>query len=646
MIHRVAIAIGRRAFACRADSRVSSLSSRAVCGVTATVTLAATFLAATVLLVPAAKAVPPNQQGSGLQSIGGIVVPIGVGTPGITGGGFPAQMYYNHIVTISNGDYRDALAGYKADLGLGRMTASSRWIDSICYYTMIGEAYFHMGKYADALDNYNAALRLQLAYPNWMAQVRFPGILQTASTGPAAPWGRSSRTAKLWIPPTYMQLGEGQLYLNLQPNSSQVVTPPQILNVGAAEIVRCTVLALKRRQEIMGPVCPNDQFSEELLNAFSRRPGQQNHWSEGWVGAELAMAYLGTGQAGQAIALLKQSATVGGEYDTQLTPMIFEELGELAIDSGDYQAAAKYFEEASYSAYMYNDLTVLEEAFRYGQQVYLLSGAHGLFPPLATAIAWSSKHSYARELIASLWLSAAEGYALEHQHPQAQKALSEAHEVIQRHEMGLHQIGARWHYLSALVDYQQGSIPIGDAAVATALALERSGSRWLFQIGLADDYVQGVIGPHLGAHRALALYSLLLRDPTAIDWAAQPLETLTVLSTPHVRVFDHWFETSLQSGVDTSLEVADRARRHRFYNTLPLGGRLLSLRWVLEAPESALDPQVLLQRQNIFARFPEYADLSKKVREIRAGLTRQSLAVDSPKAARAQADALAELGRL
>ena len=50
------------------------------------------------------------------------------------------------------------------------MIAASRWIDSICYYTMIGESLYHQGKYAEALDNYNAALRLQLAYPNWMAK--------------------------------------------------------------------------------------------------------------------------------------------------------------------------------------------------------------------------------------------------------------------------------------------------------------------------------------------------------------------------------------------------------------------------------------------------------------------------------------------
>ena len=396
----------------------------------------------------------------------------------------------------------------------------------------------------------------------------------------------------------------------------------------------------------MGPVCANDRFTEDLFNAFSRRPGQQNHWSEGWVDAELAMATLGTGQAGQAVALLKRSVNVGGEYDHPLTPLILQELGQLAIEAGDYEAASKYLEEASYSAYAYRDMTVMEESFRYGQQAHLLSGAHGVFPPLAAAIQWASKQSVARELTASLLMSLAEGYALQGQHQQAMKHLGDAKSVISPHDMRQHLIGSRFNYLTALVNYQQGNVQAGDSSIGDALALERSASLWLFQIGLADDYVQGLVGPHLGAHRALALYDLLLRDPAPMDWASQPLETLTVMATPHSRVYEHWFETSLQSGVEVSLEVADRARRHHFFSTLPLGGRLLALRWVLEAPDGALDPQVLLQRQNILTHYAQYSDYSKQVKKLRGELSNQPLVTDSPKAARVQADKLAEISRI
>ena len=183
-----------------------------------------------------ALAAPPNQTPvQPGQAVGpGIVISI-PGGPAIGGGGLPMQMYYTHVGTLYDGDYRLALEGYRADLDLGRKTSNSRWIDSICYYTMIGESYYHAGKYADALENYNAALQLQLAFPNWMTQVHFPPSMQANLGNVVTPWGRSNRTAKIWNPANqYMQVEQGQLFLNLQPNSSQIVAPPQLLNVGVA----------------------------------------------------------------------------------------------------------------------------------------------------------------------------------------------------------------------------------------------------------------------------------------------------------------------------------------------------------------------------------------------------------------------------
>ena len=52
---------------------------------------------------------------------------------------------------------------------------------------------------------------------------------------------------------------------------------------------------------------------------------------------------------------------------------------------------------------------------------------------------------------------------------------------------------------------------------------------------------------------------------------------------------------------------ADRARRHRFFSALPFGGRLLSLRWILEAPVEMLDQASVLHRQDLLARYPAYA---------------------------------------
>ena len=69
--------------------------------------------------------------------------------------------------------------------------------------------------------------------------------------------------------------------------------------------------------------------------------------------------------------------------------------------------------------------------------------------------------------------------------------------------------------------------------------------------------------------------------------------------------------------MQTAIEIADRVRRHRFFTSLAFGGRLESLRWILEAPPACLPQQALLQRQDLLARYPAYDQLSQQARAIR-----------------------------
>src|SRR5690606_35154846 len=144
------------------------------------------------------------------------------------------------------------------------------------------------------------------------------------------------------------------------------------------------------------------------------------------------------------------------------------------------------------------------------------------------------------------------------------------------------------NYLTALTSYQRGAVAAGDQALVAAMRWQRSGgSKWLFQIDQADKLIVANTGGRFSARVALVLYEGLLRDPSPLDWAARPMEALAVLSTPHPLPYEHWLETALgvgASNADLAVEVADLARRHRFFSTLHLGGRTLALRWVLEAP--------------------------------------------------------------
>ncbi len=557
----------------------------------------------------------------------------------------PSQAYLSHFGLLYGGEYEEAYKEFKMDLSSGVKTAQTRWIDSICYFTMVGECYYRMGKLGDALDSYNAAVKLYLAFPNWMQQVQFPAVIQGKPNTANFPWGRSTRGTKLGIFPERMTIAQGQLTIDQQLQQGGVVTPPSLTPVSVQELIRCTALAIKRRGEIMGPVCPHDPLTNDITMALGRRPGPANHWSASWIDLELGVAYAAAGQTAQAIPLLKQSLVVSGEFDHPLTAMALLELGRIALDAGNYPEAGKCFEEATYSAAVFNDLTTLEEAFRLGEQTHVIAGQPGVYPPLAAATAWA-RNKY-RELHASLLLSTAENNALVNKTNIALAALGEAKGSMGTRTISkLGDTASRFHYLAALVDFQLGKTTPGDQEIEQALNLQRDASKWLFQIRLADYFVVGHDGPHLNAHRALDLYARLLGDPTPADWASRPLEALSVLSTPHAPVYEHWFESTLDSGMELGLEVADRTRRHRFYSTLPLGGRLLSLRWVLESPIAGLDKQSQLERQNLLTKFPKYDELAKQVHKLRDELEAAPLVADGAAAQRKQAESLAELGRL
>src|SRR5438045_215828 len=73
------------------------------------------------------------------------------------------------------------------------------------------------------------------------------------------------------------------------------------------------------------------------------------------------------------------------------------------------------------------------------------------------------------------------------------------------------------------------------------------------------------------------------------------------------RAFARWCVAALErKELPVALEIAERAKRRRFLAARPLGGRLLALRTILEAPDAALSHEAVLQRQQILASFPAY----------------------------------------
>jgi len=96
---------------------------------------------------------------------------------------------------------------------------------------------------------------------------------------------------------------------------------------------------------------------------------------------------------------------------------------------------------------------------------------------------------------------------------------------------------------------------------------------------------------------------------------------------------------------EAAIEIGDRMKRRRFFTSLPgpFGARLLSLRWVLEAPDESLDAQSQLHRDDLLRRYPAYAELRRHARALHAQLAALPLVSEDKKVLREQSEGLAQL---
>ncbi len=221
--------------------------------------------------------------------------------------------------------------------------------------------------------------------------------------------------------------------------------------------------------------------------------------------------------------------------DHNLTSTSLLELGQLAYQAGDYATAGNYFLKSTYSAAMlaeedFTQYDVLAEAFRWAMVMHLITGKGTFSPPLGSA-RWIGPGMARVHLEASMSLSAAENWAAINDANRARGQSGPSHAGLRRRECTNGELGGRYQFVSAQSAFIRGDGKHGSAALADALAYERKGSRRLFQIGMADElFTSGAVT----TRQAGLLFTQVLRDPTAQDWATDPLESLAVLTDARI----------------------------------------------------------------------------------------------------------------
>ncbi len=525
------------------------------------------------------------------------------------GNSIPSRAYFAGVEQLYRGDYRDAQRTFQRALTGAVKTLGPngqiRWVDSICYHAMLGETYYQWGQPAQALEQFDFACSLLLQYPRWMLRVQFD-VAPRPSTQLArsvAPWGASGRQATPGDFPDTYGVAQGQIDNTRAVQQGGLVQGPQLWPVNVGEVVRCSALAIRRRGELLGPLAPFDQISKNLVLTLSRAgTAPPNHWSTAWVDVERGMAHAAIGEAEQALQFLERGALVAGQLDHPLTGLALLEQGRIALDAGDSETAGRLLAEASYSAFQFEDAGVIDEAFRLGELNQVASGSVGVNPALPLAAEWARRERF-DHIACRINLAIAEQLMTTGDWDDATAAVAAGQSQLQDARNG--PLGNRALYLEAKLDYRRGR-EAGAAKLATALEGQMVMSLQNFQIGLANSMFDA---QSLPVRSAPAVYELLLSDPTPADAVLHLLESMAVMKTPHDEAFQRWLIAALERGnMGAAVEVTDRAKRRRFHNALPWGGRLAAVRELLTTTAGPLDRQGGQRRNELRARFPEFAD--------------------------------------
>ena len=535
----------------------------------------------------------------------------------------PNRNYYTGFARFFEGDYKDAARDFRNSSRSAYKIGNQRYVDSICYLTMEAECYYHMGNYADAINRYEQALNLYLYHQNlgWQNKIKTSAIkVQPDNTAVAQArinWGASSRITGVARVPDGFQVQFGNLDVVGAIQQGGIVQDAEFRLVNVTEIMRCVSLCLHRRRVIKGPIAKIDPLTSKIVSGLRNSVAGDGSVLGSYNGICLGIAYASQEEWAKSSQIFKRSLKLSGGLDHPLTPVGLLESAYIGLSNDNDAVASTLALEASYSAAVFNQFDLVAEALTVGTMVHLKTN-RSVYPPLRNSILWARQND-ANLMQANSIVRLAECLSEAGELNLSQQTLQQTSQVInRRNTLAQSVVGARAKYVTALNQFLAADFAGGAKTLDAAIKHFRTGSLWLYRLQLAD---QLAVGGNATPRQIDQLYETLLIDPTELDWKIDPFEAITFLATPHLAAMERWFETAVtRRDMRQAFEIAELTRRHRFFASLPMGGRLMAFRWLLHAPESALSKSAMAQRAKFFNRNPKYKLSVDRVAELETQL--------------------------
>ena len=539
----------------------------------------------------------------------------------------PDAFYYDAWQALGQGNPEAAEHIGAEALRSAVRVGSLRWLDSICYYAVHGEALYTLGDFDGALSDWESAIDLYLQNRNWLGRVNY--IFEASSRARVpTPWGGGERPVPVGVFPPEATIITGDVITDQRLKQGGLMAQQEMHRIDPIAILQSMALSLRRRNELLGPLAPFDPRGPEIVNCFSTRSVTPNHWSVTWLDVLLGLAYQGIGKWNEAENILTKALLMSGQFDHNLSSCALLALGDGYTAAGKTKEAATCFFEASVSSFQFGWYADTAEAFEKYANVVRVEDPIASPEVLRAAWDWARSARGAVPVRLALDLALAENAIIASdaepgQAAEAERFLKAANSILQ----GAHMAGSpqadQWNRLNALYNFASGHPDRG--AEALDLALEGAALRTprLYQIDLLDRQLQSGDW-ELSPRNICELYEVLLRDSGPVDWLIAPLETLAFDCRVNPESFENWFLLLMNQRnlPEQAFEIAERAREVRFHKQLDFGGRALALRLLLETPEAKLPEELRNLRQSLLERYPAYAEALSAAKDLAGGLER------------------------
>ena len=536
----------------------------------------------------------------------------------VGGSRLPSLTYFQGFRDFYQADYRSALRSFTSSARTAYRRGDQRFLDSVCTWTMMGECHFHLGNYVEALELYDRSLALYLQYTKlkWQDRLGVPPLVQEDNnqiTRARVTWFRPQRKVRIARPSTESMLF-GRLDAARAFEQGGVYNPAELRQVDVTEIMRCTALAMHRRRIILGPACKYDPFTTELVNGLRGTITNTSTVVGAYNGILKGIAEASLENWAKATDRLRKSTLFEGKYDHSLGPVAYLTMADIALATGGDDVAQKLALEASYLAAIFGQYDIVEASLSKATMIHLKKN-RSVFPPLQNAIGWYRDGNW---LNAMLHVRLAECLVEAGNGADANRVLGQAAKLVKRESIPQTVIASRYRYVSAAAAFLNGDVESGTSLLDAAMNQSGNGSLSRFRIEFINTLsANGSIGERSSDQ----YFGVLLNDPSDDEWLLDPFEAMSALLFSRVNALERWFEIVVsRKNYTRAIDVSEKLRRYRFYANLPMAGRLLSLRWMLNASSHAVSKETLARRSDLFIKHPPYQDLVRQSDQIHAKL--------------------------